>query len=87
MHVPPAWSRYRIDFVAASWRVFVAARLSALKVRMDAVLAKPHAGVSELALVNLELGTATREIESESQRCASGASTKARHEAAMKAIR
>ena len=64
-----------------------AARLAALKSKMDAVLSKAHANSSELALVNLELGTAVQEIETASQRCAAFASTKARHEAAMKSIR
>ena len=64
-----------------------AARLAALKQRMDAVLAKPHAGASELVLINFELGNAQREIEDESQRHAVSAATKARHEAAMKTIR
>jgi hypothetical protein len=64
-----------------------ASRLAALKSKMDAVLSKAHANSSELALVNLELATAQQEIEAASQRCALGASTKARHEAAMKALR
>jgi hypothetical protein len=64
-----------------------AARLNALRLRMDAVLAKAHAPASELAQVNLELGNAQQEIENESQRCAVGNATKARHDAAMKAIR
>ena len=64
-----------------------ASRLAALKLRMDAILSKAHANSSELALVNLELGTAQQEIEAASQRCAVGASTKNRHEAAMKSLR
>ena len=64
-----------------------AARLTALKQRMDAVLAKPHAGASELVLINLELGNAQRVIEDESQRHAVTNATKTRHEAAMKSIR
>lgn len=64
-----------------------AARLSALKLRMDAVLAKTNAPASELAQINLELATTQQQIETDSQRCATGAATKARHEAAMKTIR
>lgn len=89
-HAPPkglaaderkAWSEQSKVLAAG------AARLSALKHRMDAVLAKANAPASEIAQVSLELANAQQQIETESQRCSVGAPTKARHEAAMKAIR
>ena len=64
-----------------------ASRLAALKLRMDAVLSKSKAPASELAQVNLELVNAQQEIEKASSSQATGAATKARHDAAMKALR
>ncbi len=66
-----------------------AGRFAALKVRMDAVLAKGvHAPPSELAQINLELGTVQQEVEQDSSRFESlGPAAHARHEAVVKAIR
>lgn len=76
-----AWVEHSKALAAA------AARFGSLKARMDAVLAKTNAPPSQLAQINLELATAQQESEQESQRFAVAAALKARHEAAMKAIR
>ena len=89
-HAPPkgisaderkAWGEQSKAFAAG------AARLAALKARMDTVLAKANAPASELAQVNLELANTQQDIENESQRCSLGAATKARHDSAMRSIR
>ena len=67
--------------------IVATAAIAAATSARDAVLAKPHAGASELVLINLELGNAQRVIEDESQRHAVTNATKTRHEAAMKSIR
>lgn len=78
-----AWSEHSKALAAA------AARFAALRVRMDTVLAKGvNAPPSELAQINMELGTVQQEVEQDSSRFESlSSASHARHEAAMKAIR
>lgn len=78
-----AWNEHGKALAAA------AARFAALRVRMDAVLAKGvNAPPSELAQVNLELATVQQEVEQASARFEKLSNAlRARHEAAMKAIR
>lgn len=66
-----------------------AARFAAMKIKMDHVLAKgAHAPASEMAQVSLELGEVQEETARESGRFeAVSPALRARHEAAMRAIR